>query len=168
MKQLIRDIIIVILVAVCIVTLVKPIIVKKTSMEPTLYENDYLIISKQAYTVFGEPKRGDIVVFPHNTDGVKELYIKRIIGLPGDKITITNGVVIINGEPLNETYTKDGTTPGDVKDFVVPEGRVYVMGDNRIVSVDSRSDEVGCVAIKKITGKAIIRVFPFSKFGSLE
>ena len=69
---------------------------------------------------------------------------------------------------MNETYTKDGTTPGDVKDFTVPEGRVYVMGDNRIVSVDSRSDEVGCVAIKEITGKAILRVFPFSKFGSLK
>ena len=129
MKELIRDIIIVILVAVCIVTLVKPIIVKKTSMEPTLYANDYLIVSKQAYTIFGEPKRGDIVVFPHNTDGLKELFIKRVIGLPGDKITISDGFVEINGKVLEEPYTKDGTTPGSFKNYVVPDGRVFVMGE---------------------------------------
>jgi len=167
MKELIRDIIIVILVAVCIVTLVKPIIVKKTSMEPTLYANDYLIVSKQAYTIFGEPKRGDIVVFPHNTDGLKELFIKRVIGLPGDKITISDGFVEINGKVLEEPYTKDGTTPGSFKNYVVPDGRVFVMGDNRIVSIDSRSEEVGCISIKDITGKAILRVYPFGKFGLL-
>lgn len=167
MKELIRDIIIVILVAVCIVTLVKPIIVKKTSMEPTLYANDYLIISKQAYTIFGDPKRGDIVVFPHNTDGLKELFIKRVIGVPGDRLSISDGFVSINGKVLDEPYTKDGTTPGLIKDYVVPSGEVFVMGDNRIVSIDSRSEEVGCVPIKEITGKAILRVYPFSKFGSL-
>jgi len=167
MKELVRDIIIVLLVAICIITLVKPIIVKKTSMEPTLYENDYLVISKQAYTIFGEPKRGDIVVFPHIQDGVSELYIKRVIGLPGDKISIHNGLVYINGDALKETYTKDGVTQGDITNYLVPAGKVYVLGDNREVSIDSRSDEVGCVDIKKITGKAILRVFPFAKFGLL-
>lgn len=167
MKELVRDIIIVLLVAICIITLVKPIIVKKTSMEPTLYENDYLVISKQAYTIFGEPKRGDIVVFPHLQDGVSELYIKRVIGLPGDKISIHDGLVYINGDALKESYTKDGVTQGDIKDYLVPSGKVYVLGDNREVSIDSRSEEVGCVDIKKITGKAILRVFPFGKFGLL-
>jgi len=165
MKELIRDIIIVLLVAVCIITLVKPIIVKKTSMEPTLNENDYLMVSKQAYTLFGEPERGDIVVFPHIEGDVTELYIKRVIGLPGEKVTITNGFVYINGEALEEDYTKDGVTMGEVKDYLVPAGKVYVLGDNREVSVDSRSEEVGCVEIDQITGKALLRVFPFSKFG---
>jgi len=165
MKELLRDIIIVVLVAVCIITLVKPIIVKKTSMEPTLYENDYLMVSKQAYTIFGEPKRGDIVVFPHVEGDLTELYIKRVIGLPGEKVTITNGRVYINGEPIEEDYTKDGVTSGEVKDYLVPAGKVYVLGDNREVSVDSRSDEVGCVDIDEIIGKALLRVYPFGKFG---
>lgn len=167
MKELIRDLIIVVLIAVCIITLVKPIIVKKTSMEPTLYQDDYLIISKQAYTIFGEPRRGDIVVFPHDEGDVTELYIKRVIGLPGEKITIENGIVLINGEAIEERYTKNGVTLGDVKDYLVPAGKVYVMGDNREVSVDSRTDEVGCIAIKDITGKALIRVYPFGEFGLL-
>ena len=164
MKELIRDIIIVVLIAVCIITLVKPIIVKKTSMEPTLYENDYLIISKQAYTIFGEPRRGDIVVFPHNVGHLKELYIKRVIGLPGEKITIENGIVLINGEALEERYTKNGITTGELNGYLVPAGKVFVLGDNREVSVDSRSKEVGCIAIKDITGKALIRVYPFREF----
>jgi len=167
MKELIRDIIIVVLVAVCIITLVKPIIVKKTSMEPTLYENDYLIVSKQAYTLFGDPERGDIVVFPHDEGGVTELYIKRVIGLPGEKITITGGMVYVDGVPLEERYTMDGVTQGEIKDYLVPAGKVYVLGDNREVSVDSRSEEVGCVDIDDITGKALIRVYPFGSFGLL-
>jgi signal peptidase I len=167
MKELIRDIIIVLLIAVCIITLVKPIIVKKTSMEPTLHENDYLIVGKQAYTLFGEPERGDIVVFPHQEGDVTELYIKRVVGLPGESVTIADGLVFINGEPLEERYTKDGVTYGDVRDYIVPAGKVYVLGDNREVSVDSRSEEVGCVSIDDITGKALIRVYPFGKFGFL-
>jgi len=167
MKELIRDVIIVALIAVCIITLVKPIIVKKTSMEPTLYENDYLIVSKQAYTLFGEPKRGDIVVFPHQEGDVTELYIKRVIGLPGESVTIKDGLVFIDGQALEERYTKDGETNGDVRDYIVPAGKVYVLGDNRLVSVDSRSEGVGCVSIDDITGKAMIRVYPFGKFGFL-
>lgn len=167
MKELIRDIIIVILIAVCIITLVKPIIVKKTSMEPTLYENDYLMVSKQAYNLFGEPKRGDIVVFPQDDGTVTELYIKRVIGLPGELVSISDGLVYINGEPLDEDYTKDGITMGDVKDYLVPPGTVYVLGDNREVSIDSRTEAVGCVDIDEITGKAMLRVYPFSRFGLL-
>lgn len=167
MKGLIRDILIVVLVAVCIITLVKPIIVKKTSMEPTLYENDYLMISKQAYTIFGEPRRGDIVVFPHKEGNETELYIKRVIGLPGEKVSITGGRVYIDGEPIEEDYTKDGVTLGEAKEYLVPAGKIYVLGDNREVSVDSRSKEVGCVDIDEITGKALLRVFPFGRFGLL-
>lgn len=167
MKELLRDILIVVLIAVCLITLVKPIIVKKTSMEPTLYENDYLMISKQAYNIFGEPRRGDIVVFPHDEGATTELYIKRVIGLPGEKVTITGGLVYINGNQLEEDYSKDGITPGEVKDYLVPEGKVFVMGDNREVSIDSRSEEVGSIDIDEITGKAIFRVYPFGRFGML-
>lgn len=163
----VKDFIIVALVALAVITLVKPIVVQKTSMEPTLHQNDYLIVSKQAYTVFGDPGRGDIVVFPHQTGELSELYIKRVIGLPGERITITGGKVYINGMELTEDYTMDGVTSGEISDYLVPEGKVFVMGDNRLVSVDSRSNEVGCVDIDTIIGKAILRVYPFGDFGLL-
>lgn len=162
-----RDLVIVGLVALAVITLVKPIVVQKTSMEPSLHQNDYLIVSKQAYNVFGDPERGDIVVFPHTTGDLTELYIKRVIGLPGERITISGGKVYINGMELTESYTMDGVTSGELKDYLVPEGEVFVMGDNRLVSIDSRSKEVGCVDIDTITGKAILRVYPFSDFGLL-
>lgn len=163
----VKDLIIVGLVALAVITLVKPIVVQKTSMEPTLHENDYLVISRQAYTFFGDPQRGDIVIFPHTTGDVTELYVKRVIGLPGERITITGGQVYINGQKLQEEYTMDGVTSGELSDYLVPEGEVFVMGDNRLVSIDSRSEDVGCVDIDTISGKAILRIFPFGDFGLL-
>lgn len=165
--SLVRDLIVVGLIAIVIISLVKPIVVQKTSMEPTLTQNDYLIISRQAYTLFGDPKRGDIIVFPHDTGEVEELYIKRVIGLPGESITIEGGNVYINGALLAEDYTMDGVTPGNIREYQVPAGTVFVLGDNRLVSIDSRSEEVGCVEISSITGKALLRIYPFGSFGGL-
>ena len=145
MKTLIRDIAIVLVVVLAITFFIKPIIVKKTSMEPNLTENDYLFISKQAYR-FGEPERGDIIVFPHYTGGEKELYIKRVIGLPGETIE-----------------TKDG----EIYNLEVPEDQVFVMGDNRQVSLDSRSDMLGTISKKSIKGKAVFRFYPFSDAGKI-
>jgi len=166
MKSFIRDIIIVLVIVLAVTFFIKPIIVKQTSMEPTLQPNNYLFVSRQAYR-FGEPKRGDIIVFPHYTGTEKELYIKRVIGLPGETITIKDGDVYIDGKKLSEKYTKDGYTSGDVTDYKVPEGQVYVMGDNRAVSIDSRSKEVGTVSISDITGEAVFRIYPFDEFGLL-
>ena len=79
--------------------------VKSISMQPTLYERDFVLVNKLSYEI-GEPKRGDVIVFEYPWNPDTEPYIKRVIGLPGDYIVINNGTVIINGEPLGEPYTK--------------------------------------------------------------
>ena len=169
MKGLIRDILIAVVIVVAITMVIKPTIVKESSMQPTLYENNYLLLNKQAYR-FGEEKRGDIIVFESSLEddnGGTKLLIKRIIGLPGDTITIENGKVILNGVELHEDYTLEDETPGYLADFKVPEGQFFVMGDNRRVSIDSRSEKVGCVDEDQIVGKAFVRLYPFSEIGGL-
>ena len=111
MKEWIRDLGIALIVGLIIIQFIKPTIVKEHSMEPTLEENNYIFLSKQAYTLFGDPERGDIVVFHSDlrtVDDKEKMLVKRIIGLPGDTVMITNGEVYINGEVLTEDYTKDG------------------------------------------------------------
>lgn len=164
-KDFLKELIIAIIIAFLIMQVVKPTIVKESSMEPTLYENNYLLLNRQAYR-FGEPKMGDIIVFhSHLTTatGNEKLLIKRVIGLPGDEVTVANGNVYVNGEKLTENYIKDGTTDGTVLDFKVPEGELFVMGDNRLVSVDSRVEAVGSVKIKSVVGKAFVRLYPLNR-----
>jgi len=98
----------------------------------------------------------------------KVSYIKRVIGLPGDHVKIEDGKVYINGKELDEPYLRDEiTTDGKTfKDIVVPEGYLYVVGDNRPHSTDSR--EFGCVPIERIESKVLIRFWPFSKFGGVK
>lgn len=169
MKGLIKDILIALVIVVIITAIIKPTIVKEHSMDPTLQENNYLLINKLAYKV-GEEQRGDIIVFEselEGEDGENRLLIKRIIGLPGETIRIQDGEVYINGTMLEEDYLNDGTTSGEVIDYVVPEGHFFVMGDNRLVSIDSRSKEVGCVPEDAIMGKAFVRLYPFNEIGGL-
>lgn len=166
MKEWIRDIAIALVIAIAIMQFIKPTIVKESSMQPTLYENNYLFLSKQAYTLFGEPERGDIIVFHSSletADGKEKLLIKRIIGLPGDVISILDGQVYLNGELYQEDYTLEGYTTGYVEELTVPEGQLFCMGDNRTVSIDSRDERIGCVSEESIVGKAIIRLFPFNQ-----
>lgn len=168
MKEWIRDIIAAIAIAAVILTFIKPTIVKETSMEPTLHNNDYLFISKQAYKLLGEPKHGDVIVFHtelKTNDGHEKMLIKRIIGLPGDVVELINGQVYVNGEMIQEDYIKEPYTNAHDAGtyFEVPEGHVFAMGDNRGVSLDSRYNDVGYVAIDDIMGKAVIRLFPFNK-----
>lgn len=144
--------------------------VSGSSMYPTLEDKDYLILNKLAYK-FGEPKRGDIVVFDSElvdeATGKQKKLIKRVIGLPGDKIEIVNGYVYINDTLLEETYLDGVFTDGDVN-MVVPAGEYYVMGDNRPHSGDSRSSLVGTVSIDDMVGKLLIRVYPFNKMGEVD
>ena len=112
-ERTIRDILIAVVIVVAITMVIKPTIVKESSMQPTLYENNYLLLNKQAYR-FGEEKRGDIIVFESSLEddnGGTKLLIKRIIGLPGDTITIENGKVILNGVELQEDYTLEMKLP---------------------------------------------------------
>ena len=165
MKGLIRDIVIALIIVVAITLVIKPTIVKESSMQPTLYENNYLLVNKQAYR-FGEEKRGDIIVFESDLEdesGNKKLLIKRIIGLSGDTISIKDGKVILKGTELHEDYTLEGETSGELTDYTIPEGTLFVMGDNRRVSVDSRSEEVGCISKERVMGKAFVRLYPFNE-----
>ncbi len=162
MKDLVKDILLVIVIALLISFLIKPIIVKGSSMYPTLENDDYLIISKQAYKI-GEPERGDIVVFPHEEGyGDDPLYIKRVIALPGDHLEIEDGKVYINGDLQQEDYINGNFTEGDI-DYVIPEDEIYVMGDNRGNSSDSRA--FGTVDIEDVTGEVLVRLYPFNKIG---
>ena len=169
-KEWIKDILIAIVVAFLVLQFIKPTIVQEHSMENTLEPNDYLFISKQSYTLFGQPQRGDIIVF-HSaltmSDGSEKLLVKRIIALPGDTIAITDGVVYINGEPQDEPYTKDGYTKTEMSEVTVPEGQLFCMGDNRQNSRDSRDPLIGFVDEDDVLGKAVFRLFPFSRFGGL-
>lgn len=170
LKEWAKDILIAVIVAVIILQFIKPTFVKETSMMPTLQEYNFLFLSKQAYR-FGEPKQGDICVFHtklKTQTGDEKLLIKRIIGLPGDTINIKDGKVSINGEVLDEPYTLENYTSGYVEDQVVPEDSLFVMGDNRQNSVDSRDPNVGFVKIDDVYGKAIFRLYPFNEIGTLK
>lgn len=169
LKEWIKDILIAVIVALIILQFIKPTFVRETSMLPTLEEYNFLFLSKQAYR-FGEPERGDIIVFHTDLktiDGSEKMLIKRVIALPGDTITIEDGVVTINGEAQEEPYTMDGYTSGYVKDLVVPEGSLFVMGDNRQNSIDSRDPSVGVIEIDDVYGKAVFRLYPFDEIGLL-
>jgi signal peptidase I len=162
MRQWIRDIGLALLIVLAITTFIKPTIVHGTSMNPTLQDGDYLLVSKQTYT-FEEPERGEIIIFPVGEDN--KLYIKRVIGLPGDVITIKNGEVYVNGKVDAQNYTLDGYTSGNVDELVVPDGEVFVLGDNRLNSIDSR--EIGTQEIEDVKGVAFVRLWPPAAFGKL-
>ena len=170
-KSLIKDIIVAAILAAVVISFVRPTIVKQTSMQDTLNPNDYIIMYRRAYSGDKEPKRGDIVIFKselQDENGKNKLLIKRVIGLPGDKITINDGKVYINDKEYDESYLKDGYTTGSVNNFKVPKGEYFVMGDNRVVSIDSRYSEVGCVKKDAIKGRAVLRLFPFTKIKKLK
>ena len=128
-----------------------------SSMKPTLKNNDKVIVSTVGY----KPERGDIVVIS-STEGHKEPIVKRIIAVGGDTVDInfTTGVVTVNG--TEEEYTDELTTQQfDIAfPITVPEGTVFVLGDNRGISLDSRSTRVGCVDERLIVGKVLFRFFP--------
>ncbi len=169
MKEWIKDIAIALVVGLLILQLVKPTIVKEHSMLPTLNENDYIFLSKQSYRIH-EPERGDIIVFHTDlvqANGDEKLLIKRIIGLPGDEISIADGIVYLNGDALKEDYTLDGYTASEMEPLVVPEDSLFVMGDNRQNSTDSREITIGCVDEDLVLGKAVFRLYPFNKIGLL-
>ena len=170
-KSLLIDIVIAVCLAGAVLYFVRPTIVKQSSMENTLHENDYMIMYRQAYRK-ADPQRGDIIIFqsylPDEDTGRDKLLIKRVIGLPGDEIRIEDGQVYINDEAYEEDYLKDGYTPANEipeegESITVPEDSYFCMGDNRVGSVDSRSYEVGYVQFEQIKGKVILRLFPFNK-----
>lgn len=141
--------------------------VEGSSMEPTLFNGDQLIVEKFSY-YFHNPERYDVIVFPFSEN---VSYIKRIIGLPGDIIQIKNGVVYLNGEIMDEHYGKEEwiREPGLAEEeIVLNEDEYFVLGDNRNASVDSRKEEVGVIKRSQIQGKAWVRFYPFDEMSTVE
>jgi len=131
------------------------------SMYATLHDNDLLIASKISYKLH-RPERGDIIVFKPPNEDTRD-FIKRVIGVPGDRLRIVQGTVYINGEILQEPYlpekwTSNNTWPPDGRDVLVPTDHYFVMGDNRNHSSDSRT--FSFIAREAILGKAEIRIWP--------
>ena len=129
------------------------------SMIPVVQPNDRLIVNRLAY-LFEEPKRGDIVMFAF-PDDEKDNYLKRIIGLPGEKVEIKNGLVYINDseKPLDEPYINDPPN-GNYGPYNVPEGCYFMLGDNRDESKDARFWNNTYVKKEKIVGKAWLKYYP--------
>lgn len=149
--------------------LITPNQVKGASMEPSFKSGDYILTSRISYK-FRRPNRGDVVVFkaPKNPDIE---YIKRVIGLPGDKVVIQNGDLSINGIVLNESYISartnlwEGGFIRNGEQLIVPQDYIFVMGDNRPRSSDSR--EFGPVPISSIIGVVFFRYFPSDVMGNI-
>lgn len=136
------------------------------SMENTIMPGDRLIGNRLAYIKEG-PERGDVVVFRY-PDDEDILYVKRVIGLPGETVVIQDGKVYIDGEELEETYLKEEwTVATGPYIFEVPEGCYLMLGDNRNNSKDARYWDNTYVALDKILGKALFVYWPLSDFGSL-
>ena len=145
-------------VAVLIATLVLPVLqIEGTSMEPTLYNGDIVLLMKT--TRFD---RGDLCGFTWNN----KLLIKRVIGVPGDWIEIdTDGTVYLNGEKLDEPYVEQKALGECDLEFPyqVPQEQIFVIGDMRESSIDSRNTVIGCIPKEQIVGKVFFRVWPFSR-----
>jgi len=164
---------VVILVGALIVALVvktfllQAFYIPSASMEPTLKVGDRVLVNKLSYD-FHNPRRGDIVVFgsPPGEDNpeIKDL-IKRVIGLPNETVEGRDGRVYINGDPLKEPYLPAGTTTSSFGPEKVPKGHLWVMGDNRSNSKDSRFFHT--ISEELVVGRAFIRVWPLSSIGLL-
>ena len=142
-------------------------VVEGSSMEQTLFGGEHLIISDLFYT----PERGDIIVCEDYTTALKKPIVKRVIAVAGDHIQITeDGRVTLNGERLDESeyvYVDFGASILKPEiDIIVPEGEVFVMGDHRNMSTDSR--DIGTISEDSILGKVLLRFYPFDKFGRIE
>ncbi|MDQ4005932.1 MAG: signal peptidase I [Actinomycetota bacterium] len=163
--------------------LVQAFFIPSQSMVPTLKVGDRVLVNKLVYD-FGEPEQGDIIVFedPHGEDvqrnplsavwnwlieglgfnaGIEQDFIKRVIGTPNDVIEMTKGEVTVNGEPIEEPYLQRAGN-ADFGPFTVPEDNVFVMGDNRPNSSDSRT-VLGPIPYEKIVGKAFVLLWPPSR-----
>ena len=143
--------------------------VSGSSMEPTLSNNDQLILDKISYR-FSEPQRFDIIVFPFQY-AEKTFYVKRIIGLPGETVQIDlQGNIYINAQILNEDYGKETINFAGlaVEPITLGDDEYFVMGDNRNNSSDSRDPSVGNIRRSNIIGKAWVRIWPLNKFGVLK
>ncbi len=164
--RLLRDLLETVLPALLIALLINVFVGQATrvegqSMEPSLHTNQRLVVEKLSYRFHG-PQRFDVVVLRLPSQG-EELLIKRVVGLPGEAVEIRDGHVYVNGEPLDEPFITSDTRPGRQGSVTVPPLHVYVLGDNRNHSNDSRS--FGPVPIENIVGRAWLSYWPLEDVG---
>ena len=136
------------------------------SMEPTLQNNEKILVTRYSY-YFHEIEHGDVIVCKFDNENYPNYYVKRVIALGGETVKIQNGIVYVNNVPLEEPYIKEAPR-NDMEEVLVPAGYVFVMGDNRNNSTDSRKSFIGPIAEDLVIGKARCILFPFSNFGSIE
>jgi len=163
----VRDLAFSVLIAVVLIVFIyQPVKVEGTSMMPALKNQERIFINKFTYRFgLGSIQRGDTVVFWYPLDPSKS-YIKRVIGIPGDRVRIDSGRVYVNGRKLVEDYVADpdnSSWPSAARDQAVPPGRYFVLGDNRSSSSDSRS--WGFVPRANIYGKAVFAYWPPEQMG---
>jgi len=150
--------------------ILQPHKIKGASMEPNFHDGEYLLTDKISYRI-GQPTRGDVVVFKAPPT-YKDEFIKRIVGLPGETISIQRGKVYINGRELKENYIPENTyiTPGkylqEGQNLVIPQNSYFVLGDNREHSLDSRN--IGPVERQYITGRAWFVYWPVTEVGVID
>lgn len=161
-KKEIRSDLIIVLAALAIGLMLNKFVianaqVPSSSMETTVMAGDRIFVNRLSYA-FAEPKRGDIVTFIYPDDG-ETLYLKRVMGLPGETIQGKNGMVYIDGQPLEKDFTQE-VCNDDFGPYTVPEGCYFMMGDNRNDSWDSRYWEHTFVEKADIIGKAVVSYFP--------
>lgn len=165
-RELIETVVLSLIIFLLMRQVVQNYRIESQSMEPNFCEGQFILVNKLAY-VLGEPKRGDVVVF-HNPNNEEEDYIKRIMGLPGDTLEIRNQLVLINGQELDEPYIGNKISSGQqYGPLVIEPDRLFVMGDNRPNSSDSRSS-VGQLPQDLLVGKAWLRVWPTDRWGLIQ
>ena len=165
----IKDWVVSIVVAVALAMFIRTFIVELyvvdgPSMRPTLESEERLVVNKFIYR-FRVPEKGEVLVFQYPRDPSRD-FIKRVIATPGDTIEIREGRVLVNDQLLTEDYILEKTR-SEYPKSTVPEGRIFVMGDNRNNSEDSRFADVGFVPYDLIKGKAILVFWPISQYKTL-
>ena len=162
-KEMGSTVLIAVIISAVILHFFSVVVVDGHSMDSTLYDNEKLLLFQQAYSEKHIPSKGDIIVIKKKVkDG--DYIIKRVIGQGGDTIKIQNNKVYVNGEVLDEPYINEPLNKNEIITVTIPEGYLFVMGDNRNNSLDSRSSEIGLIDVEKeVVGKAIFSLSSFSK-----
>lgn len=172
LAQVVKEYASLIIIAFCIATVIKIFVldsrvVPTTSMYPTVFANDRVLVNKFVYR-FGEIDRQDIIVFtPNDSIQEKKDLLKRVIGLPGDRVKVENGTVFINGEPLDESAYDQDIPDYTFAEVQVPEGCIFVLGDNRNGSFDSHLWADPFVPVENVKGKAFMCYWPLDRIGAL-
>jgi signal peptidase I len=162
LRELIQTALLALVLYLAINAVIGRIRIESISMEPTLYESDLVLVNKLVYK-FNPPKRGDVIVFHFPPEPDREPYIKRVIGLPGDEIKISDSQVFINGGLIQEGYIQ--SQPLYDGEWEVPKEALFVLGDNRNRSSDSH--QWGMVPLENVIGRAEVVYFPIEHWQAL-